>query len=183
MIHIPRLVKDAHKNAADIRLAVDAMETLMTHPEVGVFVLVTSDSDYTPTGRATPRVRQARHRVGTQANASTHLVQACSEYKFWATIVARVKPDAPPATSSASASPTPSSCSTGRSRPWAATSSPHRVAGQSENARPRPILRGGQLRLLGVARVPGPTYPTGSAPPAAPAVTSPSPSSTSQPAA
>jgi NYN domain-containing protein/OST-HTH/LOTUS domain-containing protein len=98
LIHIPRLTRGAHKNAADIRLAVDAMETLMTHPEVGVFVLVTGDSDYTP---LVGRLREyGKHviGVGAQPNASTHLVQACSEYKFWATIVARVQPNTPPAT-------------------------------------------------------------------------------------
>ena len=33
------------KNAADIQMAVDAMETLIVHPDVTVFVLVTGDSD------------------------------------------------------------------------------------------------------------------------------------------
>ena len=47
------LVQIAHhgvagKNAADIRMAVDAMEVLITHPDVDVFILVTSDSDYSP---------------------------------------------------------------------------------------------------------------------------------------
>lgn len=94
LIQIPRLTKGAHKNAADIRLAVDAMETLMTHPEVGVFVLVTGDSDYTP---LVGRLREyGKHviGVGTHANASSHLVQACSEYKYWGTIVASVEPAA-----------------------------------------------------------------------------------------
>lgn len=82
LIHIPRLIKSAHKNAADIRLAVDAMETLMTHPEVGAFIPVADDSDYTP---LVGRLREyGKHiiGVGTQANASPHLVQACSEYKY-----------------------------------------------------------------------------------------------------
>ncbi len=97
LIHIPRLTKGAHKNAADIRLAVDAMETLMTHPEVGVFVLVTGDSDYTP---LVGRLREyGKHviGVGAQASASSHLVQACSEFKYWATILAQVEPAARPA--------------------------------------------------------------------------------------
>ena len=32
-----------NKNAADIRMAVDAMETLIVHPEVSVFILVSGD--------------------------------------------------------------------------------------------------------------------------------------------
>src|SRR2546421_409078 len=37
-----------NKNAADIRMAVDAMETLIVHPEVSVFILVSGDGDYSP---------------------------------------------------------------------------------------------------------------------------------------
>lgn len=36
------------KNAADIRMAVDAMETVMIHPEVETYLLVAGDGDYSP---------------------------------------------------------------------------------------------------------------------------------------
>jgi len=36
------------KNAADILMAVDVMEMLINHPDIGAFVLVTGDSDFTP---------------------------------------------------------------------------------------------------------------------------------------
>ncbi|PPK65420.1 uncharacterized protein (TIGR00288 family) [Actinokineospora auranticolor] len=84
----------ARKNAADIRMAVDAMETLITHPEVSVFVLVAGDGDYTP---LVQRLREFGKRVvgvGTEANASPRLVSVCSEYKYWGTLVAQVEPDA-----------------------------------------------------------------------------------------
>jgi len=80
------------KNAADIRMAVDAMETLITHPEVSVFVLVAGDGDYTP---LVQRLREfGKHvvGVGTEANASPRLVSVCSEYKYWGTLVAQVEP-------------------------------------------------------------------------------------------
>ncbi|WP_018682910.1 NYN domain-containing protein [Actinokineospora enzanensis] len=82
----------ARKNAADIRMAVDAMETLITHPEVSVFVLVAGDGDYTP---LVQRLREfGKHvvGVGTEANASPRLVSVCSEYKYWGTLVAQVDP-------------------------------------------------------------------------------------------
>src|SRR6266568_3240924 len=60
------------KNAADILMAVDAMEVLITHPDVGTFMLVAG--------------------VGTEASASARLVAVCSEYKYWGTIVAAVNP-------------------------------------------------------------------------------------------
>ncbi|MFN2496456.1 MAG: NYN domain-containing protein [Pseudonocardiaceae bacterium] len=86
------------KNAADIRMAVDAMETLITHPAVGAFVLVTGDSDFSP---LVSRLREfGKHVIGVGAEtaASARLVAVCSEYKLWASIVARVEPDVLPLT-------------------------------------------------------------------------------------
>ncbi|MFK0249711.1 NYN domain-containing protein [Amycolatopsis azurea] len=85
------------KNAADIRLAVDAMETLITHPDVGTYLLVAGDGDYSP---LVQRLREfGKHvvGVGTEASASPRLVSVCSEYKYWGTLVAAVEPSAQPA--------------------------------------------------------------------------------------
>jgi uncharacterized LabA/DUF88 family protein len=80
------------KNAADILMAVDAMEVLITHPDVGTFLLVAGDGDYSP---LVQRLREWGKRVvgvGTKASASSRLVAVCSEYKYWGTIVAAVNP-------------------------------------------------------------------------------------------
>jgi uncharacterized LabA/DUF88 family protein len=80
------------KNAADILMAVDAMEVLITHPDVGTFLLVAGDGDYSP---LVQRLREWGKRVvgvGTKASASSRLVAVCSEYKYWGTIVATVNP-------------------------------------------------------------------------------------------
>jgi hypothetical protein len=82
----------ARKNAADIRMAVDAMETLITHPEVGVYVLVAGDGDYFPLVQRLREFGKWVVGVGTEANASPRLVSVCSEYKFWGTLVAEVDP-------------------------------------------------------------------------------------------
>jgi uncharacterized LabA/DUF88 family protein len=37
-----------HKNAADMRLCIDALETMYTRPEIGTFVFVAGDRDYIP---------------------------------------------------------------------------------------------------------------------------------------
>lgn len=37
-----------HKNAADMRLCIDALEVLYTRPEIGTFVFVAGDRDYIP---------------------------------------------------------------------------------------------------------------------------------------
>jgi uncharacterized LabA/DUF88 family protein len=80
------------KNAADILMAVDAMEVLITHPDVGTYLLVAGDWDYSP---LVQRLREFGKRVvgvGTKASASSRLVAVCSEYKYWGTIVAAVNP-------------------------------------------------------------------------------------------
>ena len=82
------------KNAADIRMAVDAMETLMVHPEVDVFVLVAGDGDYSPLVQRLREFGKIVVGVGTEASASRRLVAVCSEYKYWATLVAAVDPSA-----------------------------------------------------------------------------------------
>jgi hypothetical protein len=74
-------------------MAVDAMEVLITHPDVGTFMLVAGDGDYSP---LVQRLREFGKRVvgvGTKASASARLVAVCSEYKYWGTIVAAVNPE------------------------------------------------------------------------------------------
>lgn len=56
-------------------------ETLITHPEVSVFVLVAGDGDYTPLMQRLREFGKHVVGVGTEANASPRLVSVCSEYK------------------------------------------------------------------------------------------------------
>jgi uncharacterized protein (TIGR00288 family) len=100
MIQVPRVGASA-KNAADIRMTVDAVETIFTHPAVEVFVLVTGDSDYSPLVRRLREYGKWVVGVGTEANASRLLVSVCSEYKFWGTLVAEIDPAARPAITAA----------------------------------------------------------------------------------
>jgi uncharacterized LabA/DUF88 family protein len=80
------------KNAADILMAVDAMEVLITHPDVGTFLLVAGDGDYSPLVQRLREFGKWVVGVGTQASASSRLVAVCSEYKYWGTLVAAVNP-------------------------------------------------------------------------------------------
>lgn len=84
------------KNGADIRMAVDAMETLITHPAVEAFVLVTGDSDFSPLVARLREFGKDVIGVGAETAASARLVSVCSEYKLWGSIIARVEP--PPQT-------------------------------------------------------------------------------------
>ncbi|WP_245533655.1 NYN domain-containing protein, partial [Actinoalloteichus spitiensis] len=50
------------KNAADMRIAVDAMEALLIHPDLDTVVVATGDSDFSPL--ATKLREHGRHVVG-----------------------------------------------------------------------------------------------------------------------
>lgn len=93
LVQLGRFAPGTHKNAADIRLAVDAMETLIAHPDIGVFVLVTGDSDFTP---LVQKLREfGKHVIGigtNEAATSARLVSVCSEYKFWETVLRQAEP-------------------------------------------------------------------------------------------
>lgn len=56
------------KNAADIRMAVDAMETLITHPEITVHILVAGDGDYSPLVQRLREFGKVVIGVGTEAS-------------------------------------------------------------------------------------------------------------------
>nr|WP_305779107.1 NYN domain-containing protein [Nocardia nova] len=98
LVQLGRFSPGTHKNAADIRLTVDAMETLIAHADIGVFVLVTGDSDFTP---LVQKLREyGKHVIGigtNEATTSARLVSVCSEYKFWETVLRQAEPSAPPA--------------------------------------------------------------------------------------
>jgi len=76
------------KNAADIRLTADAMETLFMYPHIDTYVIVASDSDYTG---LIIKLREHGKKVagiGTRQHTSEHLVQACNLFRFYRTIAA-----------------------------------------------------------------------------------------------
>ena len=52
------------KNATDIRMAIDAMELVFIRPEIGTFILLTGDSDFSSRGPEAEGVREIRHRRG-----------------------------------------------------------------------------------------------------------------------
>ncbi|MFC9249983.1 NYN domain-containing protein [Amycolatopsis thailandensis] len=82
------------KNGADIRMAVDAMETLLIHPGVDAFVLVSGDSDFSPLVAKLREHGKYVIGVGAESAASARLVSVCTEYKLFGSIVARVDPPA-----------------------------------------------------------------------------------------
>lgn len=83
-----------HNDAVNVRLAIDAMEIAFTRPDVGRFVLIAGDGDYTT---LVQRLRELGKRVvgvGTEATTGRRLVSVCSEYRYWPTLVAQFDPRA-----------------------------------------------------------------------------------------
>lgn len=68
------------KNGADIRLAVDAVEDLMRHPEITHVVLVAGDSDYVPLAQSCKQLGRYVVGIGVAGSTSRALVSACDEF-------------------------------------------------------------------------------------------------------
>jgi uncharacterized protein (TIGR00288 family) len=68
------------KNATDIRLAIDALELVFTRPEIGTFILLSGDSDFSSLVLKLKEYGKYVVGVGIRESASDLLVQNCDEY-------------------------------------------------------------------------------------------------------
>jgi uncharacterized protein (TIGR00288 family) len=68
------------KNATDIRMAIDALELVFIRPEIGVFILLTGDSDFSSLVLKLKEYGKYVIGVGIQESTSDILVQNCDEY-------------------------------------------------------------------------------------------------------
>jgi uncharacterized protein (TIGR00288 family) len=68
------------KNATDIRLAIDALELVFTRPEIGTFILLSGDSDFSSLVLKLKEYGKYVIGVGLQESTSDLLVQNCDEY-------------------------------------------------------------------------------------------------------
>jgi hypothetical protein len=89
------------KNGADIRLAVDAVEDLMRHPEVTHVVLVAGDSDFVPLAQSCKQLGRFVVGIGVTGSTSRALVAACNEFIDYAHLPGVTPPPSPPRTPSA----------------------------------------------------------------------------------
>ena len=83
LIEIPQRGDTVRKNAADIQMAVDAMELALTRDFVSTFVICSGDSDFTP---LVSKLRQLNKRVigvGIKGSTSAMLPPACDEFLFY----------------------------------------------------------------------------------------------------
>jgi uncharacterized protein (TIGR00288 family) len=83
LLEIPQKSGTVRKNAADIQMAVDAMELAFTRDFVSTFVIVSGDSDFTP---LVSKLRELNKRVigvGLKGSTSAKLPPACDEFIFY----------------------------------------------------------------------------------------------------
>jgi uncharacterized protein (TIGR00288 family) len=81
----------AKKNATDIRLAVDAIELVFTRSEIGTFILLSGDSDFSSLVIKLKEYGKYVIGVGIRESSSDLLVQNCDEYYSYNALAGLVK--------------------------------------------------------------------------------------------
>ncbi|MHB0948357.1 MAG: NYN domain-containing protein [Gemmatimonadaceae bacterium] len=81
------------KNATDIRLAIDALELVFTRPEIGTFILLSGDSDFSSLVIKLKEYGKYVIGVGIRESSSDLLVMNCDEYYSWNALTGLVKTD------------------------------------------------------------------------------------------
>jgi uncharacterized protein (TIGR00288 family) len=83
LIEIPQLIGGSRKNAADIKMAVDAIELAYERGFVTTFAIATGDSDFTPLVHKLRELDKRVIGIGVQSSTSALLPRACDEFLFY----------------------------------------------------------------------------------------------------
>jgi hypothetical protein len=83
LIEIPQRMGAVRKNAADIKLAVDAIELSLERDYITTFVIGTGDSDFTPLVHKLRELNKRVIGIGIEASTSALLPPACDEFLFY----------------------------------------------------------------------------------------------------
>ncbi|HEX5096515.1 MAG TPA: NYN domain-containing protein [Acidimicrobiia bacterium] len=83
LIEIPQRMGLVRKNAADIKMAVDAVELSFERDYITTFVLGTGDSDFTPLVHKLRELNKRVIGIGIEASTSALLPPACDEFLFY----------------------------------------------------------------------------------------------------
>ncbi len=86
LIEIPQRMGAVRKNAADIKLSVDALEMAFERDYVTTFVICTGDSDFTPLVHKLRELNKRVIGVGIKDSTSALLPPACDEFLFYDTL-------------------------------------------------------------------------------------------------
>ncbi len=83
LIEIPQKMGAVRKNAADIKMAVDAIELSFERDYITTFVLGTGDSDFSPLVQKLRELNKQVIGIGVEASTSKLLPPACDEFLFY----------------------------------------------------------------------------------------------------
>ncbi len=83
LIEMPQRMGVARKNAADIKMAVDAVELAFVRDYVSTFVICTGDSDFTPLVLKLRELNKRVIGVGVRLSTSKLLPPACDEFLYY----------------------------------------------------------------------------------------------------
>ena len=75
------------KNSADIRMALDALDDLHTHPHLTHIVVVSSDSDFISLAQKVKQAGKFIAGVGVDGNANRFWIASCNEFRFYSSLV------------------------------------------------------------------------------------------------
>jgi hypothetical protein len=81
----------AKKNATDIRLAIDALELVFVRPEIGTFILLSGDSDFSSLVIKLKEYGKYVIGVGIRESSSDLLVMNCDEYYSYNALAGLIK--------------------------------------------------------------------------------------------
>ncbi|MFG3714539.1 NYN domain-containing protein [Micromonospora sp. NPDC047730] len=83
LIEIPQRMGASRKNAADIKMAVDAVELAFERGYISTFVVCTGDSDFTPLVHKLRELNKRVIGVGVEKSTSALLPPACDEFLYY----------------------------------------------------------------------------------------------------
>lgn len=83
LIEIPQRMGASRKNAADIKMAVDALEMAFERGYISTFVVCTGDSDFTPLVHKLRELNKRVIGVGIEGSTSGLLPPACDEFLYY----------------------------------------------------------------------------------------------------
>ena len=87
LIDIPQKMGGARKNAADIKMAIDAIELALDKEYISTFVICTGDSDLSPLVQKLRELDRQVIGVGVRQSTSKLLPPACDEFMFYDNLV------------------------------------------------------------------------------------------------
>jgi len=137
LIEMPQRMGASRKNAADIKMVVDAIEMAFERDYISTFVMCTGDSDFSPLVHKLRELNKRVIGVGVELSTSRLLPPACDEFLFYDRLEGVDVPE-PGESKPARSSQRPAGRGRGRGRGKAASSEAEAAAPEAPTAAEEP---------------------------------------------